>query len=1478
MDIQLKILQTLLSILTYCKGMHGDTLGTALLLCFKLQDSRVNVVSSTAAATLRQAIMVVFDRIGVEEEGSEELVLGEEVVKVTPAALDGYEILSDLCLLTLGGQSSSSLSLWSSSGKEKPRMLKLSALQRTFGLELIESIMSGYEAVVKSHPELLYLLRHSLHPLIIRLQGEKPSFPVALRINRLIYVLVRSYSEQLPSEVETYLLSLIRMGVGDEEDKREHKKEAAPWVHVLALEILRGICGDSTLLRSIWAQYDGKDGPKLFQKIVAALGRLINEKPALLGVGSQMHGLGVPASSTENVHAGYFDMGIGMVASAASVGVSAVSAALGSGGGLGPHSYMKQRLIEQHDKAEAPVVPETYIYLLAVQSLDAVSDSIYSAAGREDTREAARGMADCAWPALLAGLSYSIGTNLSDSLFAEVLGALQDFTVACGVLDLSTPRDAFLTTLARYAVPPSVVSAMQSYLDNPAGPRTTGGVINADALGLTALTGGNAGPPSLSDRNLACLRSLIAVARTLASSIGPAWHDVLETLQNANYLLASSSRVPQQRRNVSGMSGQISVPPSPSPQRDSMDVSSPRHQVLQDLDTDNIQAAVNSLFDDSRELDDEAFTVFITALCRLSAEMIGMDVEGDSTRSTTPSSTLSPPMDKSAGRRTSGINVSHSIKSGERSFGLSKLRMVSVLNLDRLVGRDPEVGWNVVTRHILGVARHLTAASVIRLQASETLSDLLMAALRTSQEPRVQHQVFDVLVRQVSATPVSNTPSTDYDVRSTGFETLNQILESFGHSLVVGWSTIFGMLNSVCDRPDGRPAQISSHRGDANLVRIAFPSLTLICTDFLSSLDADAMRQCIACLGFFGRQHDDVNITLAAVNLLWTVSDAVQKDKKDLWLQLLVELLQLAQDSRLEVRSGAMQTLFRCVELYGANLSPELWEDVLWKVVFPLLETLRGDESQVLALTSVGSIFGMFPDQISSLPTSTKVYETLLGRLQKSFISEPRNCGTAALRVMERVLSTSKKDASYLESTWDTFCLMGKALNDGEPYTQENLVALVRVASLLQQHLPWTDDKARESSAIMRSAIEYTRSPDYRPDVDSMSPLQQAVADLTVKSKSSPSLTLADLTEYASLAYAGDGAGKITYVALSKYSMPAMAKIFAKVADDLAVYEDGTVDAMLGAYALPIKLKYDCPAPSKYGSDPPLWRTAMTTFVTVLDQVMPALDKKTDIPKERFEAIWEQIMGAYAGVLLADDDGAIKEDETFVLSILAKMRAAVTGRMGDERVPPRIIEGFAETLSKASQLYHYDVGATGGTTAPVVPEAQEEMRYWAFDELIAHASGTEDVKLAGLFAPAVLKRFQTTLQRFLGDVKVRGQMPFSRVREDELLYVLRHLITITINPGPVEKAASGTAMAKACGASPRAHLFRHYKLLLELAFVPVQLPSTWMLPSEQARLFSNGSADETIDVGDDTDLVEVSARDLARRCLELVGDELGLGK
>lgn len=267
-DIQLKILQTLLAILTYHRDAHNEVLGNvghktphitddkALLLCFKLHDSRVPVVSSTAAATLRQAVMTIFNRMSSGNDDTPvTLTLPTDPpteMSISPAAMDAFNLFSDLCLLTAGGGGSSGSSFWGSGEKEKPRLLKLNSLQRTFGLELIESILSGYEEVVKKvslfsicaddkRPELLFLLQHSLDPLLLKLQAEKPNFPIALRAFRLMFLLIKSFTEQLPAQVEIYLNMLIRLGMGESENGEGAKKDTIPlWLRVLALEILRG--------------------------------------------------------------------------------------------------------------------------------------------------------------------------------------------------------------------------------------------------------------------------------------------------------------------------------------------------------------------------------------------------------------------------------------------------------------------------------------------------------------------------------------------------------------------------------------------------------------------------------------------------------------------------------------------------------------------------------------------------------------------------------------------------------------------------------------------------------------------------------------------------------------------------------------------------------------------------------------------------------------------------------------------------------------------------------------------------------------------------------------------------------------------------------------------------------------------------------------------------------------------------------------
>ena len=99
------------------------------------------MVSSTAAATLRQLVMFVVDKV-VEED--RRMLLANELESITlpdgatqalgPAARDAFAIFEDLCLLGNG---------------ERPQFLQLEYLHKTFALELIESVLTNYHELFR---------------------------------------------------------------------------------------------------------------------------------------------------------------------------------------------------------------------------------------------------------------------------------------------------------------------------------------------------------------------------------------------------------------------------------------------------------------------------------------------------------------------------------------------------------------------------------------------------------------------------------------------------------------------------------------------------------------------------------------------------------------------------------------------------------------------------------------------------------------------------------------------------------------------------------------------------------------------------------------------------------------------------------------------------------------------------------------------------------------------------------------------------------------------------------------------------------------------------------------------------------------------------------------------------------------------------------------------------------------------------------
>ena len=453
-----------------------------------------------------------------------------------------------------------------------------------------------------------------------------------------------------------------------------------------------------------------KEGTSVFRDLMSALSRLATERPSVLGVGAAItYGTSLgPIPSTSGTAAsmleGAVEMGIGF----AQVATNAVGNAVVAGGpspGLSiATASMKLQCIDQLDKAEAPPIPETYIFLLALQCLNSLSDGFasytlsaysvilssrprsttessspaaldWSTLDKADAKVASllvvKDMAETSWPALLASLSFYIATALDEDLFHDVVSALQNFTSVCGVLSLTTPREAFITSLCKFAIPAAVVAHLTALEAN--GPiRVNMSVLSAgvDSLGL-----GPAAPlpVGLSTRNYACLKALLSVAQYLAGSLDSIWFTVFETLQNADLVLrAQSSKKPTSS----------TPPPTTTPT---------------EADEVAIQNSITKLFQVSKTLDDEAFKWFIGALCRLNGEMIGftMALDGKMVESTsTPLTGMMSPLEGPSRRRASGVSTLRTLVSLSLSPSLRRRQ----LTIPHSTATGRTLIWTIETR------------------------------------------------------------------------------------------------------------------------------------------------------------------------------------------------------------------------------------------------------------------------------------------------------------------------------------------------------------------------------------------------------------------------------------------------------------------------------------------------------------------------------------------------------------------------------------------------------------------------------------------------------------------------------------------------------------------------------------------------------------------------------------------------------------
>ncbi|XP_075525556.1 mon2 homolog, regulator of endosome-to-Golgi trafficking isoform X1 [Dermacentor variabilis] len=992
---ELKLLQTVTLLLTANTVVQGDALAKAIVLCFRLHFTKNSTTNNTASATVRQLVSAVFERVQAEDAAMADVVKTEEVnleelktgsrcppKSLQPCAADAFLLFQDLVQMVNADQP-----LW---------LVGLTEMTRTLGLELVESILASFPEAFLRHPEFRFLLKERVCPLVIKLFSpnarqapDRPFFPISMRLVRVVSVLIHRFYATLVTECEIFLSLVVKF--------LDHEKPN--WQRTLALEVLHKLCSQPELLKSFCESYDMKDhSTKIFQDMVNALGAyvqalfvnapchhhyhhggggggsVINAPPPVVPLNSGMPGSGNASSLSQPPQAAFLYRGVWMP--------------------LLPHvatpGVCKATYMEMLDRVEPPVVAEGYgvslgyVCLLdVVHSIATVVDQSKSASNDAAANvRLHRQLVSSSWCGLLAALSLLLDASTDEAATEEILKTMQVYANLCGQLQLSTPRDAFITAMCKGSLPPHYTLTVlnstfpkTSASPHPRGdgsserPGSTGqggpspvplpqqgpnlgpflGGPACDphdaprqqvvAVGTplpTPSLGGHQGPVMLTAKNLQCMRAILGLAQAHGAVLGSAWHLVLTTLQHLVWILGlkpstGGSLKAAPKNSSDGAAGgggtNSSSVITTAVMADLPVLSAMLSRLFESSHYVPLAGTLSRVFHNSQYLDDVALHHLIDALCKLSTES----------------------MELAYNNREPSL------------FAVAKLLETGLVNLGRV-----EALWRPVTQHLLEVCAHphtrmrewgaealtylvkaalnhspsggggggeaTTASSVMSAATTASASDSTTVPVHTAMASRRSLQVLLLapLVEMASAHP---------DIRQKQLDCTLSLLHSNGETLTHGWPQVLTIIGAI-----------SESHGEA-LIRSAFQCLQLVVADFLPVMPRACLQLCVDTAARFGSQNQELNVSLTAVGLLWHMADYLYQnaeklkqeegDWDTLWMCLFQRLGELCVDPRSAVRKSAGQTLFSTINAHGSVLRQETWQAVLWQVLFPLLDRVR---------------------------------------------------------------------------------------------------------------------------------------------------------------------------------------------------------------------------------------------------------------------------------------------------------------------------------------------------------------------------------------------------------------------------------------------------------------------------------------------------------------------------------------------------------
>lgn len=1455
---EVRILQSVLLLLTTNTVVHGETLARTLVLCFRLHFAKNSTTINTAGATVRQLVYLVFERVVAEEEHlskienrPQRLPVNFEELKapsgsppkgLPPCAGDAYLLFQDLVQLVNADQP-----YW---------LIGMTEMTRTFGLALLESVLTQFYSVFYKFPEFSFLLKERVCALVIKLFSpnikyrsnvpssvqqatsfEKPYFPISMRLLRVVSILIQKCHNLLVTECEIFLSLIVKFLDPDK----------PTWQRSLALEVLHRMTIQPELLVSFCECYDlNKHTTSIFRDIVNSLGAYVQS----LFVSQQLHmGSGLPVSQAQP--------SVFLGGPPAGPGISPQPGFLLRGVWLPlvvtfPTGQAKSTYLEMLDKVEPPVVPDGYGISVAYACLMEIIRSLQITISpqkqpgateeppkKENAKELNSQLINSSWCGLLAALSPLVDASTDESITENVLKAMQTYTSLCGLMDLHTPRDAFITAICKSSLPPHYALTVLNTVNSGVSLRQgqVGDMQNilmqygehdfrqqVVAVGTPLPTssvpaGTQQGPVMLTSKNLQSMRALLSLAHCHGSILGTSWHLVLTTLQHLVWILGlkpSTGGSLKAGRASSDTNAVITT------------------SVMADLPV--LSTMLSRLFESSEFLDDVALHHLINALCKLSQEA----------------------MELAYSNREPSL------------FAVAKLLETGLVNMSRI-----EVLWRPLTNHLLEVCHHPHIR--MREWGVEAITYLVKSALHHKHAvPLKENQKLQTLLLgplyELSSVPHG-------DVRQRQLECVLQILHTNGETLSHGWPLILGIIGAVNDQ-----------HGE-NLIRIAFQCLQLVITDFLPVMPWRCLPQCVDTVAKFGSQTQELNISLTSVGLMWNISDYFHQNQgklsqslgddatvlpdfpgtldmpgfDKLWMCLYARLGELCVDSRPAVRKSAGQTLFSTISAHGGLLKQSTWQVMIWQVLFPLLDKVKrlsnsassekvdagGNilihhsrntaqkqwaETQVLTLSGVARVFNTKRQLLQALGDFPRAWSILLEFIENAALSKNNEVSIAALKSFQEILFLSKtqngdsktalEEKEIWAVAWKIWLKIGTEVTvsakDNENQNSEDyfipsqtfLTALVQIFPNIFQHIKtnFTLDDLCQLGVVLTNSVCVPVFGETSPYIISVSsdlsltPLHDGVLhamELLQKEALQGNNKMLYgifglLLVFASFTYSFPNQSKVenkhtkvsdwvtmNYIPFGEKATNMVVSLYEKTADTSEVINGNILKEIIATLHTPLAQKYNCVSGS-------VWKLAASSLITVLKVGL----KVARSHGNQFSKMWKELADTLNDFLFPSHcapslgDKGLEEmvsDEQTDCQIIELLRTEVLPFSNS--IPKEFIMKVVILLNKGSIHSATNVKNDGDVELTL----REDFAKTCFETLLQFSlidgdynslvnSDDKNNGLAGQLAvTSLLHRFEEVLKKYIEDEKLSGKCPLPRYRLSEISFVLKALTTLIIS-------------------------------------------------------------------------------------------------